>query len=218
MDDIEGIRNILNLAREKHVRRVFYSSSSEVYGESVSFPQNENSTPLNSRLPYASVKNLGEIYLRTFHQEYGLNYTIFRFFNTYGPRQSAEFVVTKFIRQALTGKDITLHGDGLQTRSFIYISDNVRATAKALTRRASINNTINIGSPRELTIGELAQKIMALTRSKSRFIHLPQLPEGDMSRRVPDVTLMKQVLKTTPRVSLDKGLLQTINYFRRLHA
>jgi UDP-glucuronate decarboxylase len=104
LNDIDGIRNLLNLCKNTGVRRVFFSSSSEVYGEPVEFPQNEHTTPLNSKLPYAIVKNIGEAFLRSYQREYGLDYTIFRFFNTYGPKQSKEFVVSKFIRAALGGR------------------------------------------------------------------------------------------------------------------
>ena len=99
--DVDGVRNILDLCKNTGVKRVTYSSSSEVYGEPVEIPQNERTTPLNSKLPYAIVKNLGEAFLRSYHKEYGLDYTVFRFFNTYGPKQSKDFVVSKFIRAAL---------------------------------------------------------------------------------------------------------------------
>lgn len=213
LDDIDGIRNILDFCREKHVKRILYSSSSEVYGESVSFPQNENSTPLNSKLPYAAVKNLGEIYLRSYQKIYGLNYTIFRFFNTFGPRQSPEFVISKFITQALKGEDLTLYGTGSQTRSFIYIADNILATTAALTSTKSLNQTINIGNPQEYSIQDLAKIIVSQTKSKSKVITTSALKEGDMPRRVPDVTAMCQLLHT-PKVSFVTGLANTINYFR----
>jgi UDP-glucose 4-epimerase len=106
---------------------VFFSSSSEVYGEPVHLPQNEETTPLNSRLPYAIVKNVGESYFRSYFQEFGLKYTIFRFFNTYGPKQSPDFVMAKFIQAAQKNEDITLYGDGMQTRTFCYIDDNIDA-------------------------------------------------------------------------------------------
>src|SRR6185312_4294759 len=115
LQDIEGIKNILSLSKNTCVKRVFYSSSSEVYGEPVEFPQNENTTPLNSRLPYAIVKNVGEAFFRSYQREYGLDFTIFRFFNTYGSRQSQDFVVTKFIDEALGNQDITIYGDGNQS-------------------------------------------------------------------------------------------------------
>jgi len=127
LNDITGIKNLLQLSKNTGVKRVFYSSSSEVYGEPVEFPQNEETTPLNSRLPYAIVKNVGEAYLKSFHREFGLEYTIFRFFNTYGPKQSREFVISRFLSMALQNQDITIYGDGSQTRTFCYIRDNIDA-------------------------------------------------------------------------------------------
>jgi nucleoside-diphosphate-sugar epimerase len=125
LDDIKGIENILSLSKNTGVKRVFYSSSSEVYGEPVSLPQNEYTTPLNSRLPYAVVKNIGEAFCRSYQQEYNLDYTIFRFFNTYGPKQSQDFVMSKFLNAALRHEDITIYGDGMQTRTFCFIDDNL---------------------------------------------------------------------------------------------
>ena len=106
LNDLSGIKHLLTFAKNTGVKRVYYSSSSEVYGESVHFPQNEETTPLNSRLPYAIVKNAGEAYLKSYEQEYGLEYTIFRFFNTYGPKQSKDFVVSKFIAKALKNEPL----------------------------------------------------------------------------------------------------------------
>ena len=131
LNDLNGIRNILNLSKNTGVKRVYFSSSSEVYGEPVEFPQNEHTTPLNSRLPYAIVKNVGEAYLRSYFQEFGLEFTIFRFFNTYGPKQSEDFVMSKFLSAALNNQDITIFGDGSQTRTFCYIDDNVDACLSA---------------------------------------------------------------------------------------
>jgi UDP-glucose 4-epimerase len=214
LDDIDGIRNILDLAREKKVKRFFYSSSSEVYGESVSFPQNENSTPLNSKLPYAAIKNLGEIYIRTYHKEYGIPYTIFRFFNTYGPRQSKEFVISKFISQALSNTPITVYGDGRQTRSFIYILDNIQATTNSLTCTESINKTINIGNPIEINMLDLAKIIIKTVNSKSKISHESELLEGDMPRRVPDIHLMSSALGSIPKTEFQAGLNKTIAFFK----
>lgn len=132
LQDIEGIRNMLHLSKNTGVKRLFFSSSSEVYGEPVQFPQNELTTPLNSKLPYAVVKNVGESFCRSYYQEYGLNYTIFRFFNTYGPRQSVDFVMSKFLRAAMLGQDITLYGDGSQTRTFCHVDDNIEVTLRCL--------------------------------------------------------------------------------------
>lgn len=210
LDDIDGIRNILNLSKNTGVKRVFYSSSSEVYGEPFEIPQNERTTPLNSRLPYAIVKNAGEAWLRAYGEEYGLSYTIFRFFNTYGPKQSDDFVVSRFIRAALAGDDITVYGDGQQTRTFCFIDDNVNACLKIYTNDEIINDVVNIGSDQEITILQLAETIIALTDSSSRIVHLPPLPEGDMSRRKPDITKMRAILDA-PLTPLEIGLKQVID-------
>ena len=205
LDDIQGIKNILRLSKNSRVKRVFYSSSSEVYGEPVEIPQNELTTPLNSKLPYAIVKNIGEAYLRSYHQEYGLEFTIFRFFNTFGPKQSPNFVISKFIRLALTNRDIPLYGDGQQTRTFCYIDDNVDTCLNAFYQDAFINDVLNIGSAHEITILELANLIIKVTKSDSRIIHLPALVEGDMKRRLPDNSKMMTLIDR-PLLSLEEGL------------
>lgn len=195
LDDIQGIKNILDLSKSTGVKRVFYSSSSEVYGEPVHLPQNEDTTPLNSRLPYAVVKNVGESYFKSYQQEFGLDYTIFRFFNTYGPNQSTDFVMSKFIRAALKDEDITLYGDGSQTRTFCFIDDNTEACINAMKNDSFVNEVFNIGSDVIISIKELAESIIKLTNSKSKIVHLPALLDGDMTRRQPDITKMKQLLK-----------------------
>ncbi|MBK8339018.1 MAG: NAD-dependent epimerase/dehydratase family protein [Flavobacteriales bacterium] len=192
--DIDGIRNVLDLSKNTGVKRVFFSSSSEVYGEPVEIPQNERTTPLNSKLPYAIVKNIGEAFLRSYQKEYGLDYTVFRFFNTYGPKQSKDFVVSKFIRAALKNEDITIYGDGSQTRTFCYIDDNIEACLNAYRRNEVVNDVVNIGSDVEITVLELARLIIQLTGSASKLVHLPPLEEGDMTRRMPDVTRMRALL------------------------
>jgi UDP-glucose 4-epimerase len=194
LDDINGIRNILDLSKNTGVKRVLYSSSSEVYGEPVEIPQNEQTTPLNSKLPYAIVKNIGEAFLRSYQQEYDLEYTIFRFFNTYGVRQSSDFVVSRFIKSALRNQDITIYGDGLQTRTFCYIDDNIDASLAAFYNNEVVNDVVNIGSNKEITIIELAHTIIRLTNSKSSVVHLPPLAEGDMTRRLPDNSKMMSLL------------------------
>lgn len=192
--DIDGIRNVLDLSKNTGVRRILFSSSSEVYGEPVEIPQNERTTPLNSKLPYAIVKNIGEAFLRSYQKEFGLDYTIFRFFNTYGPKQSKDFVVSKFIRAALRGDDITIYGDGQQTRTFCYIDDNVDACMRAFEGGEVMNDVVNIGSDREITILELARQVIALTGSRSKVVHMPPLEEGDMTRRMPDNSRMRELL------------------------
>jgi UDP-glucose 4-epimerase len=209
LSDIQGIQNVLDLSKNTGVKRVFFSSSSEVYGEPVSLPQHEHITPLNSRLPYAVVKNVGESFCRSYLQEYGLNFTLFRFFNTYGPKQSPDFVVSWFINAALENRDITINGDGLQTRTFCYIDDNTQACINALTQNLFINDVVNVGYDRAITILELAETIIRLTKSKSKIVYLPPLSEGDMTRRQPDIGNMNQLLKRD-FISLEEGLSRII--------
>jgi UDP-glucose 4-epimerase len=212
LEDIEGIKNILSLSKNTGVKRVFYSSSSEVYGEPFEIPQNENTTPLNSRLPYAIVKNVGEAFFKSYYQEYGLEYTIFRFFNTYGPNQSEDFVVPRFIKAALKNEPIYLYGDGLQTRSFCYVADNIDTCIKAMMESKCVNDVLNVGSDIEMTILDLAKKVIEITNSKSSIIHLPPLEEGDMTRRCPDTTKMKNILGRE-LMSLEEGITKLINHY-----
>jgi UDP-glucose 4-epimerase len=209
LDDIRGIRNILDLSKNTGVQCVYFSSSSEVYGEPVEFPQNEETTPLNSRLPYAVVKNVGESFLKSYHKEYGLNYCIFRFFNTYGPRQSSDFVVSRFLHAAFTEKELVINGDGSQTRTFLYVDDNVDATVAALEKKKFRNEVLNIGHAEEVSILQLAKTILRVTKSKSKIVHHPPLKEGDMIRRQPDNSKMKQLLNREP-YSLEEGLRKMI--------
>lgn len=211
LQDLDGFRNILNLAKDINVKRIFFSSSSEVYGEPISFPQNEVTTPLNSRVPYAVVKNAGEAFLRSYHKEYGLNYTIFRFFNAYGPKQSKDFVISRFIDKALLNEPITIFGDGLQTRTFCFIEDNLEACCKIAYDNLFINNVINIGNDNEITILDLAKTIIRITNSKSEIIHLPPLKEGDISRRLPDISNMKSLLNR-PLTSLEDGIKNILSH------
>ena len=205
LDDIKGIENICRLSKNIGVRRVFYASSSEVYGEPVEFPQNAHTTPLNSKIPYAIVKNLGEAFLKSYQKEFGLNYTIFRFFNTYGPKQSKDFVISKFLYAALNNHDITIYGDGSQTRTFCYIDDNIEACTKIAYNDLFINEVVNIGNSIETSINELAEIIIRLTKSKSKIINVPPLAEGDMKRRCPDNSDMLKVLNRK-LISLEDGI------------
>lgn len=213
LEDITGISNVLMLSKNTGVKRVYFSSSSEVYGESVVFPQHEDTTPLNSRLPYAIVKSIGEAYLKSYKHEYDLDYTIFRFFNTYGPKQSKDFVVSRFISSALDNSDITIFGDGKQTRTFLFIEDNIEATSNAFYQNKFVNEVVNIGGEHEITILELAQTIIRLTGSKSKITHLPALKDGDMTRRKPDVTKMKQLFNRDV-VALEEGLKKVLQNTR----
>ena len=205
LNDLNGIRHILDLSKTANVKRVFFSSSSEVYGEPVEFPQNEHTTPLNSRLPYAIVKNAGEAFLKSYQKEYGLHYTIFRFFNTYGPKQSKDFVISRFIAAAINNEPLVINGDGKQTRTFCYVDDNVDACVNAFYNDQFVDDVVNIGNDNETTILELANLIIKLTGSSSKVIHKAALTEGDMTRRKPDIKKMKQLLHH-PLLPLEEGI------------
>ena len=205
LNDIEGIKNILNLSKNSSVKHVYFSSSSEVYGEPVELPQNEYRTPLNSRVPYAVVKNVGEAFFRSYWQTYGLPYTIFRFFNTYGPNQSTDFVVAKFLAAALRNKDISIYGDGSQTRTFTYVDDTVEVCNKIFESKLLINDVINIGNDELMTVKELAELTVKITNSSSKIVHMPPLKEGDMTRRQPDNTKMREILNKK-LISVEEGI------------
>jgi len=210
LQDIEGVKHILSLSKNTAVKRVFFSSSSEVYGEPVEFPQNEHTTPLNSKLPYAIVKNVGEAFFKSYQKEYGLDYTIFRFFNTYGPRQSKDFVVSKFIDAAMNNREITIYGDGSQTRTLCYIDDSIEATTKIFECGDYINDVINVGSSLEISILELANLVIKITGSSSKIVHLEALKEGDMTRRKPDNSKMKRILQRD-LISIEIGIKNIVN-------
>ncbi|HTA62098.1 MAG TPA: NAD-dependent epimerase/dehydratase family protein [Bacteroidia bacterium] len=205
LNDIDGIKNILNLSKNTSVKRVFFSSSSEVYGEPVSLPQHEHTTPLNSRVPYAVVKNVGESFCKSYQQEYNLEYTIFRFFNTYGPSQSTDFVLPRFIAAALKNEDISIYGDGMQTRTFTYIDDNIDTCLACLYKNEIVNDVINIGNDKIITVLDLAKTVINITKSQSKIIHLQPLKDGDMTRRQPDNQKMLQLLNRD-LISLEDGI------------
>lgn len=205
LEDIKGFENILKLSKNTEVKKVYFSSSSEVYGEPFEFPQNEKTTPLNSKLPYAIVKNVGEAFLRSFKEEFGLEYTIFRFFNTYGPQQSEDFVIPKFVNLALRNEPISIYGDGSQTRTFCYIDDNIDTIMKIHNEGLLDGEVINIGNDQEVPILKLAQKIIDICGSDSKIVHLPALKEGDMTRRCPDISKMKKILGRE-LIQVEKGI------------
>lgn len=210
LNDISGIKNILDLSARLCAKRVYFSSSSEVYGEPVEMPQKEEETPLNARLPYAVVKNLGECYLKAYYKEHGLQYTIFRFFNTYGPLQSDDFVLSKFIKRAINREPIEIYGDGSQTRTFCHVSDNIAVTEKILEDGLFPCDTINIGSDEEITINDLAKLVVKITESDSRIVYLSPLKEGDMSRRRPDISKMRSVIGRN-LLTLEQGINQLLS-------
>ena len=209
-DDIDGIKNILNLAKEGDTKRVFFASSSEIYGESPIMPLHEDNTPLNCRLPYAVVKNIGESLCKSYYKKYGLNYTIFRFFNTFGSNQTTRLVIPKFIEAAKENKDIVVYGNGQQTRCFIFVDDTVDVCLKCLYENKMVNGIINIGSDKIYTILDLAKLVIKLCQSKSKIILLPSpVEEGDITYRQPDNTKMKYILNRE-LISLEEGIKKII--------
>ena len=209
LKDIEGFKNIFQLSFKYKVKRIFFSSSSEVYGEPVSIPQNEETTPLNSRLPYAIVKNVGESYCKIYFKEKKLNYTIFRFFNTYGKRQTNDYVLSKFINLAKQNNDITIYGKGFQSRTFCYIDDNIEAVIKSFEENKFVNEIVNIGNNKVITILKLAKIIKKITKSKSNITNVRPLEEGDMKRRKPDLNKMKKLIKRN-LITIEEGIKKII--------
>jgi UDP-glucose 4-epimerase len=205
LNDIDGIKNILSLSKNCSVKHVYFSSSSEVYGEPVEIPQNEYKTPLNSRVPYAVVKNVGECFFRSYWQEYQLPYTIFRFFNTYGPNQSTDFVIPRFLAAAMKGENISIYGDGSQTRTFTYVDDTIDTMLNIFNKGLLKNDVINIGSDKLITVLDLAKAIIQIVGSKSQIVFLPPLKEGDMTRRQPDNSKMKEILNRE-LIPLEEGI------------
>ncbi|MBI4257500.1 MAG: SDR family oxidoreductase [Thaumarchaeota archaeon] len=215
-----GTRNMLELAR-KNDAFFFYSSTSEVYGDPSIIPTPEtywgNVNPIGPRSCYDEGKRFGEALCMAYQRKYGLDIRITRIFNTYGPRLREDGayarVTSRFIRQALTGQNITIYGDGKQTRSFCYITDTVTAILKTITNKKAKGQVINIGNPHETTILQLAQKIRQLTRSQSKIVYKP-LPQDDPKRRCPDISKAKQLLNWQPTTSLQQGLEKTIEWLR----
>lgn len=215
LNDIEGMKNIIKIAKITNPERLFLASSSEVYGEPVEFPQNELTTPLNSRLPYAVVKNINEIYVKSFSKIDNFSYTILRFFNTYGPCQSSDFVIPRFIKMALNNEDISIYGDGSQTRTFLHIDDNVDFTEMLLEKELLKNDTVNIGCNEEISILELAKTVIKLTQSKSKILFKPPLKDGDMQRRQADNSKMLDLYKKE-LIPIDEGLRKLISFYKTL--
>lgn len=212
-----GALNVLRLA-EKMGGRVFQASTSEVYGDPKVHPQPEsywgNVNCDGVRSCYDEGKRIAETLFCDFQRQHGVDTRIARIFNTYGPRMRKDDgrVVSNFICQALKGEDITVYGDGHQTRSFCYVSDTVEAFIRLMKSPLSMT-PVNIGNPSEFTMLELAEKILKFTGSKSKLV-FDELPSDDPKVRKPDITLAKEQLGWKPEVSVDDGLLKTIEYFK----
>ena len=215
-----GTHRMLELAR-KCDSKILFASSSEVYGDSAVFPTPEtywgNVNPVGVRSCYDEGKRFSEALLMAYHREHGLATSILRIHNTYGPRIRADGAygraLSRFVAQALRNDDLTVYGDGSQTRSFCYITDMVLGVLSALTRKNSVGEVINLGNPVEISIVDLAKKIRKVTGSKSKIVFCP-LPEDDPKRRCPKIVKAKRILGWKPKVTLDKGLKRTINWFR----
>ena len=214
--DLDGIRYILDLSYKNKVKKLVFASSSEVYGNQEQMPLHEEESYLDIRMPYAMVKSAGENYFRTYWEMMGLPVTILRFFNVYGPRQESSrygFVVGVFISQVLRDQQPTIFYDGKQTRDFMYIDDNVEAAIGSLLNKKTDGETINLGTGRETTILELAQKIIALSGKKlaPSLLHKRNLVE--IKRRVAHNDKMINLLGYKLRVSLEDGLRLTHDWY-----
>ena len=211
-----GTHKALGLAKAKGARFVL-ASTSEVYGDPLEHPQKEtywgNVNPIGPRGVYDEAKRFAEAMTVAYHRYHGVNTKIVRIFNTYGPRMRVNDgrAVPAFISQALRNEDVTVFGDGTQTRSFTYITDLVDGIIALML--SDEHGPINIGNPREMTIEEIARTIITMTGSKSRIVYKP-LPTDDPKQRRPDITLARTLLKWEPKVALEQGLVETIAYFR----
>ncbi len=214
---VMGALNMLGLA--KRVRaRILQASTSEVYGDPKVHPQTEeywgNANPIGPRACYDEGKRCAESLMFAYHRQNNVDIRVVRIFNTYGPRmlENDGRVVSNFIVQAMRGLDLTVYGDGTQTRSFCYVSDLVDGLIKAM-GAGNFTGPVNIGNPSEFTVLELADTVKRLTKSASSIVFKP-LPQDDPVQRQPDITMAKKILKWTPSVELEEGLLKTIGYFK----
>jgi dTDP-glucose 4,6-dehydratase len=211
-----GTHNTLGLAREKKAKFLL-ASTSEVYGDPLMHPQEEtywgNVNPIGPRGVYDEAKRFAEAITMAYHRVHGIDVKIVRIFNTYGPRMRTDDgrVISNFLKQALTGKDLTAYGEGTQTRSFCYVADLVEGIYRLL--MSNLNKPVNIGNPVEMTIQQMAEKILQTCETPSKIIYTP-LPKDDPKVRQPNISKAKKHLKWEPRVKLDEGLKETMEYFK----
>jgi len=216
---VMGAINVLELAKRLKAP-VFQASTSEVYGDPTVHPQPEeywgNVNTIGPRSCYDEGKRCAETLFFDYFREYDVEIKVVRIFNTYGPRMNPEDgrVVSNFIVQALRGEDITIYGEGLQTRSFCYVDDLIEGFIRLMDSPKEVTGPINIGNPGEFTMIELAEKVINLTGSKSKIIHMP-LPKDDPQQRQPDITKAKNTLGWEPTINLEAGLKKTIEYFKK---
>jgi len=216
---VHGAINMLGLAKRTGAR-ILQASTSEVYGDPAIHPQPEsywgNVNPIGPRACYDEGKRCAETLFFDYHRQHGVDIKVARIFNTYGPRMHPNDgrVVSHFVMQALAGEDITIYGDGTQTRSFCYVDDLVEALMRLMTSPEGVTGPINLGNPGEYTMLELAETVVRLTGSASRIVHRP-LPQDDPKQRQPDIAEARSKLDWWPTVPLEDGLERTIAYFRR---
>jgi UDP-glucuronate decarboxylase len=217
---VHGAINVLGLAKRLGCR-VFQASTSEVYGDPSVHPQPEaywgNVNPIGIRSCYDEGKRCAETLFFDYHRQHGLDIKVARIFNTYGPRMHAADgrVVSNFIVQALAGQPITIYGEGQQTRSFCYVDDLIDGFLALMDSEPGFPGPVNLGNPGEFTIRQLAEKVIAMTGSKSHIVTQP-LPQDDPMQRKPDISLATEKLGWTPRIDLEAGLARTIEYFSKL--
>lgn len=213
-----GALNMLELAR-KYKAKIVQASTSEIYGDPLVHPQKElywgNVNSIGIRACYDEGKRSAETLFYDYHRQYGVNIRVVRIFNTYGPGMNAEDgrVVSNFIVQALKGENLTIYGDGSQTRSFCYRNDLVEGIRRLMAAPDNVTFPVNIGNPNEFTVRQLAETVLELTGSTSSIISLP-LPQDDPTQRCPDIRRAHDYLQWTPKVQLREGILDTIEYFR----
>ena len=218
---VMGAINMLGLAMRLDAK-ILQASTSEVYGDPIVHPQPEsywgNVNPVGYRSCYDEGKRCAETLFMDYHRQNGVRIKIIRIFNTYGPRMNPNDgrVVSNFIVQALKGEEITIYGDGTQTRSFQYVDDLIEAMIRMMATGDDFIGPVNTGNPGEFTMLELAEKVIELTNSKSKIVHCP-LPGDDPKQRKPDITLAKEKLDWEPKIPLEEGLKKTIAYFIKLH-
>ena len=217
---VHGAINMLGLAKRVKAK-IFQASTSEVYGDPEVHPQTEdyrgNVNVLGPRACYDEGKRCAETLFFDYHRQHGLRIKVARIFNTYGPRMHPNDgrVVSNFILQALRGEPVTVYGDGSQTRAFCYVDDMVDGCLKLMATSDEVTGPVNLGNPDEVSVGDLAEKVIALTGSKSKITYQP-LPTDDPTQRCPDISLAHRLLGWKPKVSLAEGLKKTIDYFREL--
>ena len=210
--------NMLGLAKRVNAK-ILQASTSEVYGDPIVHPQTEdywgNVNPIGLRSCYDEGKRCAETLFFDYHRQSGVNIRVVRIFNTYGPRmhENDGRVVSNFIVQALQNKDITIYGEGQQTRSFCYVDDLVRGLIAMMEQDSGFIGPVNLGNPSEITIKTLAEKVIELTGSKSKIIYCP-LPQDDPVKRKPNISLAKEKLSWEPAIDLETGLVKTIGYFK----